>query len=96
MASSDRNEGILLLNIGSHKSANPKTRGIVWGFLTTIFVFTLVIILGFPRWLGQSFAIWVGLLPDDPTLAVLTILDRAPVIVSRKRCIMYAHLFLLY
>lgn len=76
------NEGTPLFSGLHHEPANPKTRGIVWGLLTILFAATLVIILVFPQWLGQSFSPWMGLLPDDPALAALAILDRAPVLVS--------------
>lgn len=62
--------------------ADAKTRGIVWGGLTLLFVGALVLILGFQHVLADAFLPWIGMLPRDPMLAALAILDSAPVIVS--------------
>ncbi|TFK44479.1 membrane dipeptidase-domain-containing protein [Crucibulum laeve] len=69
------------------KPANLKTRAIVWGILTLLFALALVFFLAFSHLLGDSLAPWVGILPRDPMLAALTILDNAPVI-SRLRIIL--------
>lgn len=58
-----------------------KTRGVVWGTLSFIFIAALVILLFFQDLLRDSFYPWIGLLPGDETLAALAILDNAPVIV---------------
>lgn len=96
MPSSDRNEGAPLLNGSHYESANPKTRGVVWGLLTVLFALALVVLLGFPQWLGQSFAPWLGNLPRDPALAALAILDCAPVIVSLICASCYAPFIFLF
>lgn len=75
-----------LLSTGNHREhlthceADPKTRGVVWGVLTTVFVVTLLVLVNFPDWVGECFYPWLGL-PKDPMMAALVILDRAPVIV---------------
>ena len=61
--------------------SNPKVRGIVWGALTSLLVVALVLLVGFQGIFGYSFAEWLGVLPKDPMLAALAILDKAPVIV---------------
>lgn len=61
--------------------SNPKVRGIVWGALTLLLFVALVLFVGFPEIFGDSFAEWLGVLPKDPILASLAILDKAPVIV---------------
>jgi hypothetical protein len=61
--------------------SNPKVRRIVWGALTLLFVAALVLLVGFQGIFGDPFAEWLGVLPKDPMLAALVILDRAPVIV---------------
>lgn len=60
--------------------ADPKKRGVVWGALTALFATALVLILGFPDAFANVFGPWLGLVPSDPALAALFILDRAPVI----------------
>jgi membrane dipeptidase len=60
---------------------DAKTRGIVWGSLSFIFVAALVVLLFFQDLLRDSFYPWLGLLPGNTTLAALAILDNAPVIV---------------
>ncbi|RDB24780.1 hypothetical protein Hypma_007998 [Hypsizygus marmoreus] len=60
--------------------ANSKTRGIIWGALTLIFIVGLVLLLFFQHLLVDSFYSWLGVLPRDPVLAALVILDKAPVI----------------
>lgn len=60
---------------------NPRVRGIVWGALTSLFLVALVSLVGFQGIFGDSFAEWLGVLPKDPMLAALAILDKAPVIV---------------
>lgn len=62
--------------------AYTRTRGVVWGVLTLLFVGCLVPLLLFQNLLLDSFYPWLGLLPRDPMLAALAILDRAPIIVS--------------
>ena len=62
--------------------SNPKVRGIVWGALTSLLLVALVLLVGFQGIFGDSFAEWLGVLPKDPMLAALAILDKAPVIVS--------------
>ena len=64
-------------NVGGVRLA----RKIVWGILTLVFVGTLPALLFFQDLLVDSFWPWLGLLPRDPALATLVILDRAPVIV---------------
>lgn len=62
--------------------ADVKTRGIVWGTLTLLFVAALVLVLGFPNVIAESpLHPWLGLLPKDPMLAAMAILDNSPVIV---------------
>ena len=61
--------------------SNPKVRGIVWGALTSLLLVALVLLVGFQGIFGDSFAEWLGVLPKDPMLAALAILDKAPVIV---------------
>jgi membrane dipeptidase len=61
--------------------SNPKVRGIVWGALTSLFLVAVVLLVGFQGIFGDSFAEWLGVLPKDPILAALAILDKAPVIV---------------
>ena len=62
--------------------SNPKVRNVVWGALTLIFVVALVLFVGFHGVFSNSFAEhWLDVLPKDPTLAALAILDNAPVIV---------------
>lgn len=61
--------------------SNPKVRGIVWGALTLLFLVVLVLLVGFQGIFGDPFAEWLGVLPKDPMLAALAILDKAPVIV---------------
>ena len=61
--------------------SNPKVRGIVWGALTSLLLVALVLLVGFRGIFGDSFAEWLGVLPKDPMLAALAILDKAPVIV---------------
>jgi membrane dipeptidase len=58
-----------------------KTRGIVWGLLSIIFIAALVVLLCFQNLLQDSLYPWFGLLPGNATLAALAILDNAPVIV---------------
>lgn len=60
---------------------NPKVRGIVWGALTLLLLVALVLFVGFQEIFSDCFAGWLGVLPKDPMLAALAILDRAPVIV---------------
>jgi membrane dipeptidase len=60
---------------------DAKTRGIIWGVLSFIFIAALVFLLFFQHLLGESFYPWLGLLPGNATLAALAILDNAPVIV---------------
>ena len=60
---------------------NPKVRRIVRGALTLLFIAALVLLVGFQEIFGDPFAEWLGVLPKDPMLAALVILDRAPVIV---------------
>ena len=61
--------------------SNKKVRGVVWGALTSLLFVALVLLLGFQGIFGDSFAEWLGVLPKDPMLAALAILDKAPVIV---------------
>ena len=61
--------------------SNPKVRGIVWGALTSLLLVALVLLVGFRGIFGDSFAEWLGVLPKDPMLAALAVLDKAPVIV---------------
>jgi len=61
--------------------AHLKTRGAVWGGLTFVFVAALVLVLFFQHLLPGAFYPWLGLLPKDPSLAALRILDNAPIIV---------------
>lgn len=61
--------------------SNPKVRGIVWGALTSLLLVALVLLVGFQGIFSDSFAEWLGVLPKDPMLAALAILDKAPVIV---------------
>lgn len=61
--------------------SNPKVRGVVWGSLTSLLLVALVLLVGFQGIFGDSFAEWLGVLPKDPVLAALAILDKAPVIV---------------
>lgn len=61
--------------------SNPKVRGIVWGALTSFVLVALVLLVGFQGIFGDSFAEWLGVLPKDPMLAALAVLDKAPVIV---------------
>lgn len=61
--------------------SNPKVRGIVWATLTSLVFVALVLLVGFPGIFGDSFAEWLGVLPKDPMLAALAVLDKAPVIV---------------
>lgn len=49
--------------------------------LTVLFVAALVVVMLFQHLLLNSFYPWLGLLPNDPMLAALAILDKAPVIV---------------
>ncbi|KAF5325762.1 hypothetical protein D9611_000071 [Ephemerocybe angulata] len=65
---------------GPSNEANAKKRGIVWGALTALFAGALILILGFPDTFANVFGPWLGLIPSDPALAALAILDRAPVI----------------
>lgn len=58
-----------------------KTRGIVWGVLSFVFVAALVVLLFFQHLLRDSFYPWLGLLPGNTTLAALAILNNAPIIV---------------
>lgn len=62
--------------------ANPKKRGVVWGLLTLLFAAALILMLGFEDKVADTFGPWLGLLPHDPALAALYILDNAPIIVS--------------
>ncbi|KAF5386137.1 hypothetical protein D9615_002341 [Tricholomella constricta] len=64
----------------THCEANPRTRGIIWGILTVLFVAGLVLLVGFQHLLADRFYPLFGLLPKDPMLAALAILDKAPVI----------------
>jgi len=64
----------------THCEADPTTRGIVWGALTVLFVTGLVLLVGFQHLLEDRFYPLFGLLPKDPMLAALAILDKAPVI----------------
>lgn len=61
--------------------ANVKTRSIVWGGLTFVFIAILVPLVFFPHKMFDFLYPWIGLLPRDPALAALAILDKAPVIV---------------
>ena len=61
--------------------ANPKVRGIVWGLLTLLFLVAVVLLVGFQGIFSDACAEWLGVLPKDPMLASLAILDKAPVIV---------------
>jgi hypothetical protein len=63
------------------KVENMKTRGVIWGTLTAVFLAGLVVVMLFQHLLVDSFYPWLGLLPRDPMLAALAILDNAPVIV---------------
>ncbi|KAF8995477.1 membrane dipeptidase-domain-containing protein [Cyathus striatus] len=63
-----------------YRAANPKTRAIVWGALTLLFGAALVLFLAFGNSVSDSLAPWVGRLPQDPMLAALAILEKAPVI----------------
>ncbi|TEB37470.1 hypothetical protein FA13DRAFT_1752243 [Coprinellus micaceus] len=58
--------------------ADPKKRGIVWGALTALFAAALVLIFGFHDEFANTFGPLLGLVPTDPALAALFILDRAP------------------
>lgn len=69
---------------GKSDGPNPKTRGIVWSLLTLLFVTLLVAVFWFQDWIPDDYRPWFGILPRDPNAAALMILDRAPVIVSRK------------
>jgi len=60
--------------------SNPKVRGTIWGVLTLLFLVAVVLLVGFQGIFGDAFAEWLGVLPKDPTLAALAILDKAPVI----------------
>ncbi|KAJ2931243.1 hypothetical protein H1R20_g5838, partial [Candolleomyces eurysporus] len=60
--------------------ANPKKRGVVWGLLTLLFAAALILMLGFEDKVADTIGPWLGLLPHDPALAALIILDHAPVI----------------
>lgn len=62
---------------------NVRTRGIVWGILTFIFLLGLVFVLFFSDRFADTLYPWVGQLPKDPQLAALRILDNAPVIVRK-------------
>jgi membrane dipeptidase len=65
----------------AHHEPDAKTRGIIWGVLSSIFTVALVFLLFFQHLLGESFYPWLGLLPGNATLAALAILDNAPIIV---------------
>lgn len=64
---------------------DTKARRVVWGLLTLLFIAAGVLLVGFAENLGDAWAPWVGKLPKDPMAAALTILDKAPVIVSAAR-----------
>jgi len=54
---------------------------VVWGVLTLCFVVALILLVGpFENLLGDSFKAWLGILPKNPALAALAIMDKAPVI----------------
>ncbi|KAF9467327.1 membrane dipeptidase-domain-containing protein [Collybia nuda] len=76
----DRTSGWERSGFAPTKVENMKLRGIIWGVLTFLFVIALVAVLLFQRLLLNSFYPWLGLLPKDPTLAALAILNQAPVI----------------
>lgn len=61
--------------------ANVKTRSIIWSTLTLVFIVILVPLVFFPQKISDSLYPWIGLLPRDPALAALAILDKAPIIV---------------
>ncbi|KAG5646836.1 hypothetical protein DXG03_002213 [Asterophora parasitica] len=62
--------------------SNPRTRGIIWGTLTVVFVAGLFLLLGFQHLLEDKLYPLFGGLPKDPLLAALAIMDKAPVIVG--------------
>lgn len=64
-----------------HHEPDVKTRRIVWGLLSLVFLAALVVLLCFQHLLWDSFYPWLGLLPRNTTLATLAILENAPVIV---------------
>ncbi|KAF4598480.1 hypothetical protein EYR38_006882 [Pleurotus pulmonarius] len=70
-----------------NKETQPssKTRAVVWGVLTLLFVIGLVPLLAFQNKLPEELFPWLGRLPSDPMLAALSILDKAPVIVRDGR-----------
>ncbi|KAF8230218.1 hypothetical protein L208DRAFT_1283261 [Tricholoma matsutake] len=63
-----------------HHEPDVKTRRIVWGLLSLVFLAALVVLLCFQHLLWDSFYPWLGLLPRNTTLATLAILENAPVI----------------
>ncbi|KAH8827962.1 membrane dipeptidase-domain-containing protein [Flagelloscypha sp. PMI_526] len=57
-----------------------KTRAIIWSILTALFIAALVIALAYSNLIALAFYPWIGILPTDPMLAALAVLDKAPVI----------------
>lgn len=57
-----------------------KSRAVIWTTLVVIFLAALIFALGWPHLVALAFP-WIGILPNDPWIAALTILDKAPVIV---------------
>lgn len=66
----------------SEDGKESNARRVVWGVLMLLFIGAGVLLVGFAGSLGDAWAPWVGQLPKDPMAAALTILDKAPVIVS--------------
>ncbi|GLB37324.1 putative metallo-dependent hydrolases superfamily, peptidase M19 family protein [Lyophyllum shimeji] len=64
----------------THSESNLRTRGIVWGALTILLFAGLVLFVGFQHVLEDRFYPLFGLLPKDPILAALAIMEKAPVI----------------
>ncbi len=96
MNDDDDNERTQLLGQGDqnghdgtdgNKETQPssKTRAVVLGVLTFLFVLGLVPLLAFQNKLPEELFPWLGRLPSDPMLAALSILDKAPVIVRDGR-----------
>jgi hypothetical protein len=67
---------------GALPTGNPKARLTVWTVLTLLFIFMLVILVGFQDILSDGIKSALGILPADPMKAAHIILDKAPVIVS--------------
>lgn len=68
-------------NANANVDTDMRTRKIVWTALTFVFVTTLAILVFFQHVLPDACSRWLGVLPSDPDLAALAVLDIAPVIV---------------